>query len=102
MTSRPTAKLSREVIITAALTFLDREGWDALTINAVATQLGIKGPSLYNHIESLDDLRRTVRMRVIEDILHMLNTVAAGRTRDRAGGWGGHRGLPGRAGQVRH
>ena len=84
MTSRPTAKLSREAIITAALTFLDREGWDALTINAVATQLGIKGP------------------RVIDDILHMLNTVTAGRTRDRAGGWGGHRGLPGRAGQVRH
>ncbi|MGH3522825.1 MAG: TetR/AcrR family transcriptional regulator, partial [Mycobacterium sp.] len=27
--ARP-AKLSREIIINAALTFLDREGWDAL------------------------------------------------------------------------
>ena len=38
MTSRPAAKspkLSRDVIVNAALTFLDREGWDALTINAV-------------------------------------------------------------------
>jgi AcrR family transcriptional regulator len=77
-------KLSRDTIVNAALTFLDREGWDALTINALATQLGTKGPSLYNHVDSLDDLRRTVRMRVIGDIITMLNTVGQGRTRDDA------------------
>jgi AcrR family transcriptional regulator len=77
-------KLSRESIVNAALTFLDREGWDALTINALATQLGTKGPSLYNHVQSLDDLRRTVRMRVIDDIIGMLTTVGDGRTRDDA------------------
>ena len=85
MTPRAKApKLSREAIVTAALAFLDREGWDGLTINALATVLGTKGPSLYNHVDSLEDLRRTVRMRVIDDILQMLNTVAAGRTRDDA------------------
>lgn len=78
------AKLSRDSIVNAALTFLDREGWDALTINALANQLGTKGPSLYNHVDSLDDLRRTVRMRVIGDIIGMLNTVGEGRTRDDA------------------
>src|SRR6201995_4498069 len=77
-------RLSREVIVNAALTFLDREGWDALTINALATQLGTKGPSLYNHVHSLEDLRRTVRMRVIGAITGMLNTVGDGRTRDDA------------------
>jgi AcrR family transcriptional regulator len=79
-----TTKLSRDSIVNAALTFLDREGWDALTINALAIQLGTKGPSLYNHVDSLDDLRRTVRMRVIDDILGMLNAVGDGRTRDDA------------------
>ncbi len=85
--SRPrarAAKLSREVIVNAAMTFLDREGWDALTINALAMHLGTKGPSLYNHVHSLDDLRRTVRTRVIDDIIKMLNTVCEGRTRDDA------------------
>jgi AcrR family transcriptional regulator len=82
--SARTTKLSRDSIVNAALTFLDREGWDALTINALAMQLGTKGPSLYNHVHSLDDLRRTVRMRVIDDILGMLNTVGDGRTRDDA------------------
>ena len=92
MTGRPApqtsgrrpAKLSRDSIVNAALTFLDRDGWDALTINALATQLGTKGPSLYNHVDSLEDLRRTVRMRVVGDIIDMLNTVGQGRTRDDA------------------
>jgi AcrR family transcriptional regulator len=81
---RRPARLSRDSIVNAALTFLDREGWDALTINALATQLGTKGPSLYNHVNSLEDLRRTVRMRVVGDIIDMLNTVGQGRTRDDA------------------
>ena len=82
--ARRASRLSRDSIVNAALTFLDREGWDALTINALATQLGTKGPSLYNHVNSLDDLRRTVRMRVVGDIIDMLNTVGQGRTRDDA------------------
>jgi AcrR family transcriptional regulator len=81
--SRP-AKLSREGIVDGALTFLDREGWDSLTINALATQLGTKGPSLYNHVDSLEDLRRAVRIRVIDDIIIMLNRVGEGRARDDA------------------
>lgn len=86
MAARPprSAKLSRDAIVNAALTFLDREGWDALTINALANQLGTKGPSLYNHVQSLDDLRRTVRMRVVGDIIGMLNTVGQGRSPDDA------------------
>ena len=82
--ARRSTRLSRDSIVNAALTFLDREGWDALTINALATQLGTKGPSLYNHVNSLEDLRRTVRMRVVGDIIDMLNNVAQGRTRDDA------------------
>ena len=81
--ARP-AKLSRDCIVDGALTFLDREGWDSLTINALATQLGTKGPSLYNHVESLEDLRRAVRIRVIDDIITMLNRVGEGRARDDA------------------
>jgi AcrR family transcriptional regulator len=81
--SRP-SKLSRDGIVDGALAFLDREGWDSLTINALATQLGTKGPSLYNHVDSLEDLRRAVRIRVIDDIITMLNRVGEGRSRDDA------------------
>src|SRR6201993_5659066 len=81
--ARP-VKLSRDGIVDGALTFLDGEGWDSLTINALATQLGTKGPSLYNHVDSLEDLRRAVRIRVIDDIITMLNRVGEGRARDDA------------------
>jgi AcrR family transcriptional regulator len=81
--ARP-AKLSRECIVDGALAFLDREGWDSLTINALAMQLGTKGPSLYNHVNSLEDLRRAVRIRVIDDIITMLHRVGEGRARDDA------------------
>src|SRR3954453_1272381 len=81
---RRPARLSRDSIVNAALTFLDREGWDALTINALANQLGTKGPSLSNHVQSLGDLGRTVRMRVVGDIIEMLKTAGQGRTRDDA------------------
>ena len=81
--ARP-GKLSRDGIVEGALTFLDREGWDSLTINALAMQLGTKGPSLYNHVNSLEDLRRAVRIRVIDDIITMLNRVGKGRARDDA------------------
>lgn len=81
--ARP-AKLSRDAIIDGALVFLDRDGWDGLTINALANQLGTKGPSLYNYVHSLDDLRRAVRIRVIDDLVDMLNRVGNGRSRDDA------------------
>src|SRR5574337_381174 len=81
--ARP-VRLSRDVVVNAGLTFLDREGWDALTINALATQLGTKGPSLYNHVHSLNDLRRAMRMRVIDDIIDMLTRVGTGRAGDDA------------------
>src|SRR6201993_4698005 len=82
--SSRSGRLSRDIIVNAALNSLDREGWDALTINALATQLGTKGPSLYNHVDSLEDLRRTVRMRVIADLVTMLGRVAEGRVGDDA------------------
>ena len=52
---------------------------------------GTKGPSLYNHVDSLDDLRRTVRMRVIDDIIEMLNTVGDGPHPRRRGAGDGQR-----------
>lgn len=77
--SARSARLNRDAVVNAALSFLDRAGWDALTINALAVELGTKGPSLYNHVDSLDDLRQEVRDRVIREIIEMLNTVGAGR-----------------------
>ena len=53
--------LSRDVILRAALRIVDEHGPDALSTNRIAAELGVKGPSLYNHVagrgEIIDGLR---------------------------------------------
>lgn len=44
-------------IVDAARMLLERDGWAALSMRALAHQLGIKAPSLYKHFDSKDALR---------------------------------------------
>ncbi|NUU23179.1 MAG: TetR/AcrR family transcriptional regulator [Streptomycetaceae bacterium] len=54
---RPTNPLlSRDAIAATALDLAAEEGPEALTMRAIAGRLGVRGPSLYNHISSKDDL----------------------------------------------
>lgn len=48
--------LSRDRIIKAALKIIDKEGLDALTTRRLASDLGVKGASLYNHFRDKEDL----------------------------------------------
>ena len=51
-----TPLLSREGIIEAALRIVDDEGLDALTTRRLATDLGVKGASLYNHFRDKEEI----------------------------------------------
>ncbi len=53
-------RLTKDDVITAASEIADTHGLDHVTLKAVAEQLGIRTPSLYNHIGSLDDLLRDI------------------------------------------
>jgi TetR/AcrR family tetracycline transcriptional repressor len=52
----PRNTLSRERIVAAALALLDAEGFDAVTMPAVARRLGVGTMSLYRHVADKDDL----------------------------------------------
>src|SRR5438309_8181043 len=55
--ARPrTPLLSREGIVAAALALVDAEGLDALSTRRLAAELGVSGPSLYNHVATKDEL----------------------------------------------
>jgi AcrR family transcriptional regulator len=59
--ARPrTPLLSRDGIIAAALALVDAEGLDALSTRRLAAELGVSGPSLYNHVATKDDLVNAV------------------------------------------
>lgn len=64
--ARPTSPLlSREKIVTEALSLIDTEDLAALTTRRLAGRLGVSGPSLYNHFATMDDLVEAVADAVI-------------------------------------
>lgn len=48
--------VTRERIVQGALAVLEAEGFDGLTMRRLAERLGIRAPSLYNHVKDKDEL----------------------------------------------
>jgi AcrR family transcriptional regulator len=72
--------LSREAVVDAAAAVVEAEGTAALTLSRVARELGVKPPSLYNHVAGLETLHRDVALRAIEDLGSRLGAAAMGRS----------------------
>nr|MDT0664287.1 TetR family transcriptional regulator [Micromonospora sp. DSM 115978] len=53
----PRAGLSRDRVVAEAAALADTAGLDAVTLSTLADRLGVRVPSLYKHVDSLDDLR---------------------------------------------
>ncbi len=72
-------RLTKDAVVDAAVAVVDAEGVGELTLSRVARALRIKPPSLYNHVDGLDALRREVALRAIADLGHRLGEAAMGR-----------------------
>lgn len=48
--------LSRERIVACALALVDAEGLQAVSTRRLAAELGVRGPSLYNHFRTKDEI----------------------------------------------
>ncbi|HXF56732.1 MAG TPA: TetR/AcrR family transcriptional regulator C-terminal domain-containing protein [Actinomycetota bacterium] len=53
--TRP-APLTRRRVLEAAVRLMDREGLEAVTMRRLGRELGVEAMSLYNHVESKEDL----------------------------------------------
>jgi AcrR family transcriptional regulator len=62
----------------------DEAGLDQLTLAALAARLGVRQPSLYKHVASLDALHRLISMRGKAELADVLGRAAIGRARDDA------------------
>lgn len=74
------AGLSTEAVIDAAALLADELGFEHLTITALAAQLDVKPPSLYNHVDGLDEIRLALALRAADEICTRLED--AGRDQD--------------------
>ncbi|MEU5533702.1 TetR/AcrR family transcriptional regulator [Streptomyces sp. NPDC020362] len=60
------APLSRERVVEAAFTVLDRQGLDGLSMRQVAAELGVTVSALYAHVSSKDDLLELMYTRLFD------------------------------------
>ncbi len=74
--------ITRERIVAAATALVDAEGWDALHLGRVASALSIRTPSLYNHVDGLEGLRRELTLACLQDVGALLTEAAIGKSGD--------------------
>ncbi len=80
----PRAGLSAERVVDVAAELADREGLEAVSLTAVADAAGVRPPSLYAHVEGLDDLRRRLSARGAAELAAAMRDAAVGRSREAA------------------
>ncbi len=74
--------MRREDVLLAAEALVDRDGAAALTMTALAADLGLRVSSLYNHVPSLEALRGELQNRAIAELGGLLRHEAMGRTEE--------------------
>jgi AcrR family transcriptional regulator len=70
--------LSAELVIQTAAVIADEHGIDSLTLTTVAKTLGTSQPALYRHVDSYDDLIRSLGLQAREMLAQRLTESAVG------------------------
>jgi AcrR family transcriptional regulator len=76
-TGRP--RVDRAAVLEAACRVTDRDGMDGLTLASVAAELGLHSSSLYNHVDGLEGLRKSVTVAALEELSERLRDAVLGR-----------------------
>lgn len=77
-------RVDRAVVLDYAAALADVEGLEQLSLARVAEHVGLKIPSLYNHIDGMPGLRRELALRGGRGMLEALRGAAVGRAGDDA------------------
>lgn len=78
------AGLDRAAVVAAAARLADRDGLEAVTLASLAADLGVRPPSLYNHVAGQDGLRRALALFGLQDLTRRLGRAAVGKAGDSA------------------
>jgi AcrR family transcriptional regulator len=75
----PRAGLTREKIVQAAAKLADDEGFDSLTLAAIARLFNVRLPSIYGHMSSAHDLKKGVALLALQRLAEKMEEAVAGR-----------------------
>lgn len=76
----PRKRLDKDIVVRAAAELLEEEGPSALNLHRLADRLGIKPPSLYNHVKGLSDLQRELTLLNTRNLAESMEKAAIGRS----------------------
>jgi AcrR family transcriptional regulator len=76
----PRAGLAPATVITAGAELADEIGFAGLTMGSLAERVGVRTPSLYKHVDSLEALRRGIAIQAKRELGSALARAAAGRS----------------------
>lgn len=76
----PRAGLDLAAVIAAGAALADEVGFPGLTMGLLAERLGVRTPSLYKHVESLEAVQRGIGLQATRDIGAVLARAAVGRS----------------------
>jgi AcrR family transcriptional regulator len=80
----PRAGLTTDAVLDAASDLADKEGLANVTLAALATRLGVRPPSLYKHVDSLDAIHRGLAVRGLREATARCQRATVGKARDEA------------------
>jgi len=72
--------LDQATVVEAAARLVDEEGIDQLTLGRLAERLGVRTPSLYNHVAGLPGLKRDLAVSCLRDLLERLMRATIGKS----------------------
>jgi AcrR family transcriptional regulator len=71
--------LNTESVVAEAIALVDTDGFATLSLSALAQRLGVRVPSLYKHIEGIDDLRQRISEIAKAELWDVVNDAARDR-----------------------
>ena len=78
------AGLDQEAVVEAAAKLVDEEGIEQLSLGRLAERLGVRTPSLYNHVAGLPGLKHDLALYCLRDVLNHLFRATIGKSRAEA------------------
>ncbi|GAB4512176.1 MAG: TetR/AcrR family transcriptional regulator [Anaerolineae bacterium] len=82
MSGRKNVDLARVLEVSVALA--NEHGFESVTLASVAEQLGIRIPSLYNHVSGLPGLRSEMALWGLRQLIEQIRRAAVGKAGDDA------------------
>lgn len=76
----PRANLSAQTVIAAAADLADEDGFEGVTLSAVARRLGVQTASLYNHVRDRAELLAGLHELALAELADRIADAVAGRS----------------------